>query len=162
MKCLPGIDMFIHPANVLEEPNIRRNTMIVVHKIHWVVFSATLILSLVACNQVESTALTEGKQTEAQSLPKLIDVGADKCIPCIKMAPILEALKKDYSGRMDVEFVDAWKRREDAARYQVKMIPTQIFYDEKGKELYRHTGFYGRDDILGKWQELGYSFQDEK
>lgn len=136
--------------------------MIVVHKIHWVVFSATLILSLVACNQVESTALTEGKQTEAQSLPKLIDVGADKCIPCIKMAPILEALKKDYSGRMDVEFVDAWKRREDAARYQVKMIPTQIFYDEKGKELYRHTGFYGRDDILGKWQELGYSFQDEK
>lgn len=135
--------------------------MIVVHKIHWVVFSATLILSLVACNQVESTALTEGKQ-EAQTLPKLIDVGADKCIPCIKMAPILEALKKDYSGRMDVEFVDAWKRREDAARYQVKMIPTQIFYDEKGKELYRHTGFYGRDDILGKWQELGYSFQDEK
>ena len=136
--------------------------MILVHKIHWVVFSAALFLSLVACNQVESTALPEGKQTEAQTLPKLIDVGADKCIPCIKMAPILEALKSDFSGRMDVEFVDAWKRREDAARYEVQMIPTQIFYDAKGKELYRHTGFYGRDDILGKWQELGYSFQDEK
>lgn len=136
--------------------------MILVHKIPWVVFSAVLFLSLVACNQVESTALAEGKQTEAQRLPKLIDVGADKCIPCIKMAPILEALKNDFSGRMDVEFVDAWKRREDAARYEVQMIPTQIFYDAKGKELYRHTGFYGRDDILGKWQELGYSFQDEK
>ena len=101
-------------------------------------------------------------QTGVQTLPKLVDVGADKCIPCIKMAPILESLKDDFSGRMDVEFVDAWKRREDAARYKVQMIPTQIFYDEKGKELYRHTGFYGRKDILGKWQELGYSFKDEK
>ena len=89
--------------------------MILMHKIHWVMFSAALFLSLVACNQVESTALVEGKQTEAQTLPKLIDVGADKCIPCIKMAPILDQLRDDFSGRMDVEFVDAWKRKEEAA-----------------------------------------------
>ena len=136
--------------------------MILRHKIHWVMFSTALFLFLVACNQVESTALVEGKQTEAQPLPKLIDVGADKCIPCIKMAPILKALKNDFSGRMDVEFIDAWKRREEAAKYNVQMIPTQIFYDAKGKELYRHTGFYGREAILGKWRELGYSFKDEK
>lgn len=124
--------------------------------------SAVLLICLVACNQAESTSLAGDLQAGVQTLPKLVDVGADKCIPCIKMAPILEALKDDFSGRMDVEFVDAWKRREDAARYKVQMIPTQIFYDEKGKELYRHTGFYGREDILGKWQELGYSFKDEK
>jgi thioredoxin 1 len=136
--------------------------MMLIRKTQWLLSSAILLLCLVACNQAESTSLAGNPQTGVQTLPKLVDVGADKCIPCIKMAPILEALKNDFSGRMDVEFVDAWKRREDAARYEVQMIPTQIFYDEKGKELYRHTGFYGRDDILGKWQELGYSFKDEK
>jgi len=96
----------------------------------------------------------------AADLPKLIDVGADKCIPCIKMAPILEDLKKDFSGRLDVQFVDAWKHREEAASYGVQMIPTQIFYAKDGKELYRHTGFFAREDILNKWQQLGYDFKD--
>jgi thioredoxin 1 len=96
----------------------------------------------------------------ADNLPKLIDVGADKCIPCIKMAPILDALGEDFAGRLDVKFVDAWKNRDEAARYGVQMIPTQIFYAEDGRELYRHTGFYGREDILNKWLELGYRFTE--
>jgi thioredoxin 1 len=74
------------------------------------------------------------------------------------MAPILDQLRVDFAGRMDVEFVDAWKRKEEAARYNVQMIPTQIFYAADGKELFRHTGFYGREEILGKWRELGYEF----
>lgn len=94
----------------------------------------------------------------AESLPKLVDVGADKCIPCIKMAPILDKLKEDFAGKMDVQFVDAWKNRQKAAEYGVQMIPTQIFYASDGKELYRHTGFYSREAILAKWQELGYQF----
>lgn len=97
----------------------------------------------------------------AAALPKLIDVGADKCIPCVKMAPILEQLKEDFSGRMDVEFIDAWKHRDRAQTYRVRMIPTQIFLSPEGKELYRHTGFIAREDILKKWQELGYKFKDK-
>lgn len=93
-----------------------------------------------------------------EPLPKLVDVGADKCIPCVKMAPILDQLREDFSGRMAVEFIDAWKNRDLAADYQVRMIPTQIFFAADGSELYRHTGFYGREEILGKWQELGYNF----
>jgi thioredoxin 1 len=95
---------------------------------------------------------------QAEELPKLVDVGADKCIPCIKMAPILEELKEDFAGSMDVKFVDAWKYREEAAKYNVRMIPTQIFYAADGKELFRHVGFYGREEILSKWRELGYDF----
>ena len=98
----------------------------------------------------------------AGPLPKLVDVGADKCIPCIKMAPILEALKEDYAGRMEVKFVDAWKNRDEAASYGVQMIPTQIFYSADGKELHRHTGFLGREDILKQWQQLGFDFQGKK
>ena len=129
-----------------------------IRKTQWLLTSAILFLSLVACNQADSTPLAENPQPGAQTLPKLVDVGADKCIPCIKMAPILDQLRDDFSGRMDVEFVDAWQRKEEAARYNVQMIPTQIFYAADGKELFRHTGFYGREEILGKWRELGYEF----
>jgi thioredoxin 1 len=98
----------------------------------------------------------------AQQLPRLVDVGADKCIPCIKMAPILDQLREDFVGKLEVKFVDAWKSRDEAANYKVQMIPTQIFYAADGKELYRHTGFYGLEDILGKWRELGYEFVPAK
>ncbi|MCW8860142.1 MAG: thioredoxin family protein [Deltaproteobacteria bacterium] len=96
----------------------------------------------------------------AGKLPKLVDVGADRCVPCIKMAPILDKLKADFAGVMEVEFIDAWKRKEEAKKYAVRMIPTQIFYAADGEELFRHVGFYGREDILNKWQELGYSFTE--
>ena len=95
----------------------------------------------------------------AEQLPRLVDVGADKCIPCKMMAPILEELKGEYDGRMDVMFVDAWKKPEEAENYGVQMIPTQIFYDAEGKELFRRSGFIGKEDILAKWQELGYDFK---
>jgi len=99
-----------------------------------------------------------GSGSFAADLPKLVDVGADKCIPCIKMAPILDQLREDYRGRLEVVFVDAWKNRDEAARYGVRMIPTQIFYAPDGKELYRHTGFFSREEILAKWRQLGFDF----
>jgi thioredoxin 1 len=97
----------------------------------------------------------------AGKLPRLVDLGADKCIPCIQMAPILEKLKTDFAGRMEVEFIDVWKRKEEAAKYGVRMIPTQIFYAADGKELSRHLGFIGREDILAQWQKLGYRFDEQ-
>ena len=91
----------------------------------------------------------------AAPLPKLLDLGAGKCIPCKMMAPLLEELKKDYAGRMDVQFIDVWQNPDAGKAYGIEMIPTQIFYDASGKELFRHTGFFGKEDILGKWKELG-------
>lgn len=88
-------------------------------------------------------------------LPRLLDLGAGKCIPCKAMAPILEELKKDYAAVFTTEFIDVWKDEEAGKKYGVEMIPTQLFFDAAGRELFRHTGFYGREDILGKWKELG-------
>lgn len=88
-------------------------------------------------------------------LPRLVDLGAGKCVPCKKMAPILETLKKEYAGRMNVEFIDVWENPNAGDLYGIQMIPTQIFYDASGTELFRHEGFYSREDILGKWKELG-------
>jgi thioredoxin 1 len=91
----------------------------------------------------------------ATKLPKLLDVGAGKCIPCKMMAPILEELKEEYAGRMAVEFIDVWVDPDAAKPYGIEVIPTQIFYDAEGIELFRHVGFFGKEDILDKWRELG-------
>ncbi len=88
-------------------------------------------------------------------LPRLVDLGAGKCIPCKQMAPILEELKTEYVGRMEVEFIDVWKNPDAGKAYGIEVIPTQIFYDVSGKEVFRHVGFFGKEDILGKWKELG-------
>ena len=96
---------------------------------------------------------TPASQTNA--LPRLVDLGAGKCIPCKMMAPILEDLKKTYAGKMDVQFIDVWENPDAGKKYGIYMIPTQIFYDAAGKELFRHEGFFGKDDILAKWQEFG-------
>ena len=93
--------------------------------------------------------------TSGKSLPKLLDLGAGKCIPCKKMAPVLEELKTVYAGKLEVEFIDVWQNPDGAKKYEIKLIPTQIFFDATGKELYRHEGFYGKADILAKWKELG-------
>lgn len=89
------------------------------------------------------------------ALPRLVDLGADKCIPCKAMAPILEELKKEYAGVFAVEFIDVWKKPEAAEPYDIHLIPTQIFFDSSGKELFRHQGFFAKEDILAKWKELG-------
>lgn len=94
-------------------------------------------------------------------LPKLLDLGAGKCIPCRMMAPILEDLKKDYAGKMDVKFIDVWVNPDAAKPYGIEVIPTQIFYDADGKELFRHVGFFAKEDILAKWKELGVDITGE-
>jgi thioredoxin 1 len=98
---------------------------------------------------------------EATKLPKLVDLGADKCIPCKMMAPILAELKTNYVGQLDVEFIDVWKKPDAAKPYKIKLIPTQIFYDAKGKERFRHQGFFSKEDILAKWKELGVELKAE-
>jgi thioredoxin 1 len=89
------------------------------------------------------------------SLPKLVDLGAKKCIPCKMMAPILEELKKEYKGKLVVEFVDVWENPKAAQEYGINSIPTQVFYDQQGKEFFRHVGFYSKEDILAKFTEHG-------
>jgi thioredoxin 1 len=95
----------------------------------------------------------------ARPLPRLVDLGAGKCIPCKMMAPILEELKTEYVGRMNVQFIDVWENPAAGQPFGIRVIPTQIFYDATGKELFRHEGFFAKEDILGKWKELGVALE---
>lgn len=107
---------------------------------------------------------TNEKAKEEVKIPTLVDLGAKKCIPCKMMAPILDDLTKEYAGILTVKFIDVWEKEgaAEAEKYKIKSIPTQIFFDEKGKELWRHEGFISKDDILKKWKELGYSLSKPK
>ncbi len=95
------------------------------------------------------------EQLTGKGLPALIDVGAGICIPCKLMAPILEELKKEMKGKLVVQFLDIGRFPGLAEVYRISIQPTQIFYDASGKELFRHEGFYSKEDILSKWKEFG-------
>jgi thioredoxin 1 len=94
-------------------------------------------------------------QPVARKLPRVVDLGADKCIPCKKLAPILEELKKEYEGRVIVEVIDVWKTPKAGEPYKIRVIPTQIFFDADGKEVWRHEGFLPKADFVAKFKELG-------
>jgi thioredoxin 1 len=85
----------------------------------------------------------------------MIDLGAEECLPCKMMAPILKDLKQAYDGRADIIFIDVWKNRQEAQKYGIRAIPTQIFFNEKGEEVFRHTGFMDRNTIVKHLSRLG-------
>jgi thioredoxin 1 len=118
-----------------------------------------------AGNSVVKVIAKQAQPTEtdnpkiSQALPLLLDIGANKCIPCKMMAPILEELKKDYAGTFNVEFIDVWENPDEAKKYGIKIIPTQIFFDCEGKELFRHEGYFSKADILAKWKQLNVNLE---
>lgn len=87
--------------------------------------------------------------------PRLVDLGAGKCVPCKAMAPILEELRHTHAEQFEVVFIDVWENPEAAKPYDINLIPTQIFFDAAGNERWRHEGFLAKEDILAKWKELG-------
>ena len=107
----------------------------------------------------EPVAATPTPVAQTAALPRLVDLGADKCIPCKQMAPILADLKTTYAGQLDVDFIDVWKNPDASETYGVRVIPLQIFFDAGGRELFRHEGFFAKEDILAKWRELGVDLQ---
>lgn len=122
-----------------------------------VAVGATLYAKNAAAPKVEpaTVATSAAEATPAAKLPTLIDLGATKCIPCKMMAPILEELKAEFAGKLNVIFIDVWENPDASKQHGINLIPTQIFLDAEGKELFRHEGFFSKEDILGKWKELG-------
>lgn len=103
-----------------------------------------------SAEQPSGTAVTAQKP-----LPRLVDLGAGKCTSCKMMTSVLDELKTSCAGKLEVIFIDVWENQQAGEQYGIRMIPTQIFYDVAGKELFRHEGFFSKEDILAKWKELG-------
>jgi len=88
-------------------------------------------------------------------LPKFIELGSDKCVPCKMMQTVLAQLRRDYASQLSVQFIDVWKDEAAARPYNVRSIPTQVILDGNGKELFRHTGYWPVDEVISKLRELG-------
>ena len=85
----------------------------------------------------------------------MVDLGAKKCIPCKMMAPIMAKLEEAYSGKADIVFIDVWENRKQAPRFKIRAIPTQIFFNEKGEEVWRHVGFLDEKAIVDQLTKMG-------
>ena len=78
----------------------------------------------------------------------MLDLGAHSCIPCKMMTPILAELEEEYAGRAAILFIDVWQNEGEGKKYGITSIPTQIFFDQTGKEIFRHAGFYPKKRIV--------------
>lgn len=107
--------------------------------------------------QEESQQNEETEYIEPGSTGRLMlmDLGSTGCVPCKMMMPILDELSNEYQGKVDIQFVDVYERQDLARKYKIYAIPTQIFFDAQGKEVSRHEGFFPKDEIIKKLNEMG-------
>jgi thioredoxin 1 len=135
----------------------------------WIIIISVAVIAIVAFFKVMQppmTSIAPGMNGSTDSPVSIgptsgrvtmIDLGATECIPCKMMAPILEELEKEYEGRADIIFIDVWKDPEQAKKFGIRVIPTQIFFDTEGNEFYRHTGFMDKKRIVDILSQMGVS-----
>ncbi len=87
--------------------------------------------------------------------PTVLDLGSDTCVPCKMMKPFLAELQEEYEGKANVLVLDVYQHRRLARQYQVRVIPTQVFFDRQGDVVWRHEGFLSKEEITAKLRELG-------
>ena len=68
----------------------------------------------------------------AYKMPLVVDFGADTCIPCKEMAPVLADLNQSLRGKAVVKFVDVWKNAAAGQDLPIRVIPTQFFFNADG------------------------------
>lgn len=109
--------------------------------------------------------LLEGREQNAQetkSLPTLIEIGRGTCTPCKMMKPILEGLKKEYAGVLNVEIIDVRDNPGAMKKYNIRAFPFQIFYDAAGKEVKRNYGLPTKEQILDMFKSVGIDLRQAK
>ncbi|MBU0961454.1 MAG: thioredoxin family protein [Proteobacteria bacterium] len=109
------------------------------------IFSVLLLVILLLMSFTAQAA--EENEIPRKNMVTMVDLGADKCVPCKLMAPILKKLESEYNGKAAIVFLDVWKDPDQAKEYGIRVIPTQIFFDKAGKEISRHVGFMDEQAI---------------
>ena len=113
-----------------------------------------------SCDNHSSLVNTRVANPNFEKLPLMLELGSTTCVPCEMMEKVLDSLREKYSGQLDVEFLDVTVNRDAGLKYKIQLIPTQIFFDADGKEIFRHEGFFPEKDIVAKWREFSVDLQD--
>jgi thioredoxin 1 len=95
------------------------------------------------------------KDVAQSPLPKLLDFGRGVCIPCKKMAPILQELSEEYKGRFIFKIIEIDREKDLTQVNRIRLIPTQIFFDSKNNEVFRHEGFMDKERIKKVFEKMG-------
>jgi len=95
------------------------------------------------------------KEIAQSPLPKLLDFGRGKCIPCKKMAPILKELSEEYKDRVIIKIIEIDQESGLTTANRIRLIPTQIFFDPKNQEVLRHEGFMDKEQINKMFEKMG-------
>ena len=117
----------------------------------WSPYPDSLPVANALAGSLDSGAVT----VPVKNMVTMVDLGADKCIPCKMMAPILKELAQEYRGKAAIVFLDVWKDPAPARKFRIRVIPTQIFFSEKGVEVARHEGFMSKNDIVSVLRKMG-------
>jgi thioredoxin 1 len=128
-------------------------------------FVVTLLLiafTVISCKKSNTensnqTSGVSGKDSVKYKI-EFVELGSVNCIPCKKMQPVMKSIEEKYKGLVKVTFHDVWKDEAPAKKYGIDLIPTQVFLDDKGKEIMRHEGFYPEDEIDKFLQSQGVNF----
>jgi thioredoxin 1 len=131
-----------------------------------IVFVLLFVLSVAVVKETKTKnaepELNNGKnQEQTTTNPKMIEIGSDTCVPCIMMDEVLEELREEYSNVLDVEFIHA-KNEDMVKKYGINAIPTQIFFDKAGKEIFRHSGYFSTQEIINTFYEMGIELDKNK
>ncbi len=112
-------------------------------------------LKKVTAKPPESNTEEDFKQALSSGKPVLVDFGANSCVPCRQLRPILKEIDQEYTGKARTLVIDVYKYQSLAREYQVQLIPTLVFFDSKGKEVFRHVGVLEKEKIVAKLKEIG-------
>lgn len=114
-------------------------------------------LKKIASTPPESNTKEDFEKAMKKGIPVLVDFGANACLPCRQMRPILNEVGKEYAEKAKVLVIDVYKYQDLAKQYSIKVIPTLVFFDSKGKEVFRHMGVLEKEKIIAKLKEMGMS-----
>jgi thioredoxin 1 len=114
-------------------------------------------LQKIAAKPPESNTPDDFKKALTDGKPFLVDFGANSCIPCRQMRPVLKEVDKEYAGKTRVLIIDVYKYQDLAREYKIQLLPTLVFFDPKGKEAFRHMGVLDKEKIVAKLKEIGMS-----
>jgi thioredoxin 1 len=109
------------------------------------------------CDEKTAPAKTASEKEKSSILVTFVELGSVGCIPCKMMQPVMEEIKKEYAGKVEVVFYDVWTEegKPYAEKYSVRLIPTQVFLDADGKEYFRHEGFFPKEELIKVLQQGG-------
>jgi thioredoxin 1 len=147
----PAIEQYIREAKQQEAlgqflEELRKNTKVDINQER---------LKKITSNPPEMDTEDDLKKALTSGKPVLVDFGANSCLPCRQMRPVLKEVSTEYSEKAKILIIDVYKNQNLAREYKVLMLPTLVFFDSKGKEAFRHVGILEKEKIVAKLKEIG-------